>query len=144
MAVNSCWSKVRSFWGIANTIAGRLRLAGWEAAVEVAEGVLRIEPFNPLLRTEAYRLLGAAHFALRHLGEACEAAGCAAAEAAGARYAWLEMVSLADLLRYCEAGESGFGRRRSMPMLPRRLKAVAGRLTASKEQLVGVLGQGVL
>ena len=43
---------------------GGERLGDWAAAVEVAEGVLAIEAFNPLLRTEALRLLGRAHDAL--------------------------------------------------------------------------------
>ena len=34
------------------------RLGDWAVAVEVAESVLSIERFNPLLRTEAHRLLG--------------------------------------------------------------------------------------
>jgi hypothetical protein len=61
------------------------RLGGWEAAVEVAEGVLRIEQFISLLRTEACRLLGRALAALERRAAACEAAERAAAEAAKAR-----------------------------------------------------------
>jgi hypothetical protein len=82
------------------------RLGGWEATAEVAEGVLRIEQFNPWLRTEACRLLGCAHAALGQRAVACESAERAVAEAAKARYAWLEMVSLADLLRWSEASEA--------------------------------------
>jgi hypothetical protein len=83
------------------------RLGGWEAAAEVAEGVLRLEQFNPLLRTEACRLLGCAHAALGQRAAACEAAERAVAEAGKARYAWLvEMVSLADLLRWSQTSEA--------------------------------------
>jgi hypothetical protein len=112
------------------------RLGGWEAAVEVAEGVLRIEQFNPLLRTEACRLLGCAQAALGQRVAACEAAEGAAAEAAKARYAWLETTSLADLLRWSEGSEAEGVRS--------RVRAVAGRLVASADDLVGVVGEGVL
>jgi hypothetical protein len=113
------------------------RLGGLEAAAEVAEGVLRIEQFNPLLRTEAYRLLGGAHATLGQRAAACEAAERAVAEAAKARYTWLEMVSVADLLRWSGASE--------VEKVRSRLRAVAGRLDASAdEELVGVVGEGVL
>ena len=36
------------------------RLGRWDLTVEVAEGVLQIKEFCPLLRTEAWRLLGRA------------------------------------------------------------------------------------
>ena len=82
------------------------RLGGWEVTVEVAEGVLSTEQFNPLLRTEALRLLGRAHAALGRRGDACAAAERAVAEAAGARYVWLELVSLRDLLEWSEDADA--------------------------------------
>ena len=81
------------------------RLGGWEAAIEVVEGVLRIEQFNALVRTEAYRLLGRAHHALGDGAAACEAGEKAVAEAARAKYAWLEMMALRDMLSWCAASE---------------------------------------
>ena len=48
-------------------LLGRLhgeRLGQWATTVEITEGVLAIERFNPLLRAEAHRLLGRAHMAL--------------------------------------------------------------------------------
>ena len=42
--------------------------------MEVAEGVLRIEAFNPLLRTEAWRLLGRARAELGERAAAWEGA----------------------------------------------------------------------
>ena len=96
------------------------RLGDWKAAEEVAHGVLAIEEFNPLLRTEALRLLGRARAELGERAASCEAADDAAAEAAGAKYAWLELMSLRDLLRWCDAGDATDVRR--------RLDAVAGRV----------------
>ena len=57
-------------------------------------------------------------------------------EAARARYAWLEMLSLRDLLRWCGEGDAAGVRL--------RLSGVAGRLVASPEELSGVVGEGVL
>ncbi len=112
------------------------RLSKWDAAAEVAEGVLRIELFQPMVRTEAYRLLGCAHAALGRRTAACEAAERAATEAAKARYAWLELLSLVDLLRWSEAPE--------VEGVRNRVRSVAGRLAASAEQLAEVVGEGVL
>ena len=111
-------------------------LGDWKAAAEVAEGVLNIEEFQPLLRTEAHRLLGRAKAELGDKVAACEAAERAATQAAGAKHVWLEMLSIRDLLRWCEAGEAEGVRS--------RLRGVAGRLAASAEELAGVLGEGVL
>ena len=97
---------------------------------------LRIEEFHPLLRTEACRLLGRAHHALGSRAAACEAAEKAVAAAAKAKYIWLEMMGLRDLLSWCGAGEAEAVRS--------RLQAVARRLAASKEELIGVLGESVL
>ena len=113
------------------------RLSNWEAAAEVAEGVLGIEQFQPLLRTEAHRLLGRAKAALGKRAEACAAAERAAAEAAGAQYVWLEMMALADLLKWTAQGEAAEAVRA-------RLRGVAGRLAASTEELASLLGKGVL
>ena len=112
------------------------RLGDWAVTVEVAEGVLRIEQFNPRLRTEALRLLGRARAALGDRAAACTAAERAAAEAAGAKYVWLEMLSLCDLLKWCEAGEADGVRA--------RLRAMVSRMTATREELAGVLGEDVL
>ena len=51
-----------------------------------------------------------------------------AAEAAGARYVWLELQSLRDLLRWGEA-DAAEGVRA-------RLRGVAGRVVASAEEVV--------
>lgn len=113
------------------------RLGDWKATADVAGGVLCIEQFNPLLRTEAYRLLGRAKAALGERALACMAAECAATEAAGAKYVWLEMLSLRDLLRWCELSEADNVRV--------RLRGVVGRVAATDEELMGVLGdEGVL
>ena len=112
------------------------RLGEWAASVEVAEGVLAIEQWHPVLRTEAARLLGRAHAALGAHAAACEAAKSAVKEAAKAKYAWFEMLALADLLKWCAEGEAEGVRA--------RLRGVAERQAASKEELEGVLGEGVL
>ena len=98
--------------------------------------MLAIEEFNPLLRVQALRLLGRAKAELGEGTAACEAAERAVAEAARARYAWLQMLALADLLGWCDASEGEAVRA--------RLCSVAGQMVASKEELVGVLGEGVL
>ena len=110
------------------------RLGDWSSCAEIAKGVLSIEPFNPLLRAEATRLLGRAHFALGAQAAACEAAERAAAEAAKAKYGWFEMLALADLVKWSEAGEKEGVRV--------RLRSVTERLVASEEELAEVLGEG--
>ena len=106
------------------------RLGEWAAAAEVAEGVLAIEAFNPLLRTEALRLLGRALAEGGDRAGARDAAERAAAEAAGARYAWLEAVSLRDAVRWCAtADEEG---------VRGRLRGTIRRLAASAEEVEGV------
>ena len=112
------------------------RLGDWSAAAEVAEGMLMIEPFQPAIRTEALRLLGRARHALGAQAAACGAAEGAVVEAVKAKYAWFEMMALADLLKWCEAGEAEGVRE--------RLRGVAARLAATPEELVEVLGEGVL
>ena len=112
------------------------RLGRWEDTAEVAEGVLRIEEFNPLLRTEAHRLLGRARAELGQRAAACEAAEQAVAEAAKARYVFLEVLSLRDLVRWCEAGAAEGVRS--------RLRAATGRMTATAEEVAAVLGERVL
>ena len=52
--------------------------------------------------SEAYRLLGRAKAELGERQAACDAAERAVAQAAGAQYAWLEMLSLLDLLSWSE------------------------------------------
>lgn len=67
------------------------RLGDWDAAGEVAAGVLLIEAYNPLLRIQAYRLLARAMAEREERAAACEASERAAAEAARARYVWFEI-----------------------------------------------------
>ena len=98
--------------------------------------MLAIEAFNPVLRTEALRLLGRAKAQAGDRAAAYEAAERAAAEAAGAGYVWFEMRSLGDALRWCAEGEAEGVRS--------RLRGVVGRLAATEEELTGVLGEGVL
>jgi len=107
------------------------RLQAWPTAIEVAEGVLGVERFNPLLRTEAHRLLGHAHAALGEHKAACAAAERAVAEAAGGRYLWLEMLALRDLSRWSEAVEAESVRL--------RLEEVVTRMAASRQELADVL-----
>ena len=57
-------------------------------------------------------------------------------EALKAKYIWLEMMGLRDLLSWCEAGEADGVRS--------RLRAVARRLAASNEKLISVLGESML
>ena len=103
------------------------RLGAWDVAADVAEGVLSIESFHPLLRIEAHRLLGRAHAAQGRAGMAREAAERAADEAADARYAWLEAMSLGDALKWCGASEA--------QDIRKRLRGVAARLSASLKEL---------
>ena len=104
--------------------------------IVVAQGVLRIEAFSPLVRTEACRLLGRAYHTLGDFGAACEAAEKAVVEAQRAKYAWLELMALRDWLSWCKAAEA--------EPVREQLRGVAGRLVASQEELAGVLGEGVL
>lgn len=110
------------------------RLGDWGAVVEVAEGVLTIEAFNCTVRAEACRLLGRAYHALGGRVAACEAAEKAVAEAARAKYAWLEMMALRDLLSWCEAAEAEAVRS--------RLRGVTAQLAVSEEDLIEVLRKG--
>ena len=57
-------------------------------------------------------------------------------EAAKARYVWFEMLALADLLKWCAAGEAADVRS--------RLRGVASRLASSKAELAGVIDEGAL
>ena len=93
------------------------RLGGWAVAAEVAAGMVAIEAFQPLVRTEAYRLLGRAR-----------------AECAG--YVWLEMRALGDALRWCGDGD-GEG-------LRVRLRGVVGRMAATVEVAARFHGGGIL
>ena len=102
----------------------------------MAEGVLHIEHFQTLLRTEELRLLGRAHAELGDNAAACEVTERAVAEAVGAKYIWLQMLSLRDLLRWCTAGE--------VEGVRARLRAVVGQLAASAEEVASVLGEGVM
>ena len=131
------------FWATANHPAllcarlhGERAVGGWEAAAEVADGVLRIEAFNKGLRTEALRLLGRAHAELGKRALAAETALLAAAEAAGAQLGWLEMLALRDALQWCVDGDRQGVRS--------RLRGVTARLAASEEELSSMLGEGIL
>ena len=109
------------------------RLASWDVAAEVAEGVLAIEEFQPLLRIEAFRLLGRARSELGDRAAACDAAERACVEAVRAKYVWLEMRSLNDLLQWCTESDEA-------ESVQLRLQEVVGRMAVSKEELAGVLG----
>ena len=109
------------------------RLGDWTAAAEVAEFVLAVESFNPAVRTEAHRLLGRARAALGQHLAAREAAEAAIDEAAKAKYVWLEMLALRDLLEWSEVGE--------VESVRARLGGVLRRV-ATAEELDGVLGEG--
>ena len=61
------------------------RLGEWAVVVVTAKALLRIEHFNPVLRTEAFRLLARAQAELGRRKAACEAHERAIAEAARAR-----------------------------------------------------------
>ena len=112
------------------------RLGEWEAAAEVAEGVLGIEPFNPWVRIEAHRLLGRGQAALGRRSEAFESVERAAAEAVGARCVWFEFLSLRDALKWCGPSDA--------PGVRSRLAEVLGRLKATEEELAGVVGEAVM
>jgi hypothetical protein len=82
------------------------RLGDWALVEDIAQGYLGIEEFAASTRVEAYRLLGRAFAQRGQHKAACQAAEKASAEAAQARYVWLEMLSLRDLLEWHEAGLS--------------------------------------
>ena len=113
------------------------RLGAWESTAEVAESVLRFEQFNEMTRSPAHRLLGRARAALGQAAAAREAAESAVAGAATAGYVWLEMLALRDLLEYTEAADEKEGVRK-------RLRGVLGRVAASPEDLMRVLGKEVM
>ena len=104
----------------------------------MSEGILRIEKFNPLLRIEAHRLQGRSCASLGRSADACAAAERAVAEAAAAKYVWLEWLSLKDLLAWCEASEREEVRS--------RLHHAAERMAAPSDELelVEALGEGIL
>ena len=103
------------------------RLGDWAAAIEVAEGVLGLEQFQPLLRAEAHRLLGRAHAALGNKAEAKGAVERALPEFKAGQYVWLERMALRDLERVCEAAEA--------KEVQARLQGVEERMSASVAQL---------
>ena len=110
------------------------RLGAWALTEEVAQGVLQIEEFAAPTRVEAHRLLGRARAALGRREAACEAAEAAVAEAAAARYVWLEMLSLRDLLAWSDAEAAARNARSRLARAARRVKAppasVRARLSA--------------
>ena len=101
------------------------RLGAWDEAAEVAEGVLRIESFHPMLRIEALRLLGSAHASAGRMGAACEAGERAASEAAAASYVWMELLALRDVLRWSSGADAA--------AVQSRQRAVASRVAPSPE-----------
>jgi hypothetical protein len=114
------------------------RLGDWKVTVKVAEALLHVEEFNPLLRCEAWRLLGRAKDALGDRTSACEAVERAAAEAAAARFGWLEMLSLRDMLHWTEAETA------AAQDVQSRLRAVhgtvRGKLVSSAEDIGVAMG----
>ena len=113
------------------------RLGEWSITAEVVAAVLRFEPFAPLLRTEAFRLLGRAHAALGDRAAACEHAESAAYEAAKAGYRWLEMLALRDL---CLAWDEGSDKAAAAT----RLRGVVAQLVTAPDELAVVLGKELL
>jgi hypothetical protein len=111
------------------------RLGAWDVAEAVASKLLEVEEFNPLCRVEAGRLLCRARASLGRREGACEAASRAADEAATTGLRWLEMLALRDWLRYGGADVDG--------SVWTRLEGVMGRLTASNEELMSVLGEDI-
>ena len=99
------------------------RLGDWAAATRVAEGVLDIEQLNPMLRSEAQRLLARAHAALGDKVEACRAVERAVADAKLGRYIWIEMLATRDLAQLCDAGD--------VKAAKERLESVKGRMAGS-------------
>ena len=112
------------------------RLGAWEAAAEVAEGVLELTPFNRLVRVEALRLLARCHGAAGERAAACEALERAVGEAQRAGYVWMELVVLLDLLERVEAGGSAADDVRA------RLRRCSGAMRATPAELATVVGGG--
>ena len=110
------------------------RLGDWAVAVEL-EGVLAIESCTPFSVSRRSGCSGV--HALGERQAACAAAEKARAEAVGAKYVWLEMKAMRDLLLWCEEGE--------VEGMRSRLRDVAGRMAVSSTgELARVLGGGVL
>jgi len=136
IAEYECGWRAHSFGGTMGPLLfARLhgeRLGDWAAAAQVAEGVLALESFQPLLRSEAHRLLGRARMALGERADARKAVESAVSEAKAARYIWLEMLATRQLARLCEqeAGEA--------EAMQARVLDVEGRMEASPAELAQV------
>ena len=115
------------------------RLGDWSVAVAVATRLVQLEPFNPLLRTEALRLLCKAQRHLREYGAACDAAERAASDAAHAGCHWLEMLALRDLLRCRRLADRGRGAEEAA--LWSQLVRCVERLRATPEELAPLMGE---
>jgi hypothetical protein len=111
------------------------RLGAWDVAEAVASKLLEVEEFNPLCRVEAGRLLCRARASLGRREGACEAALCAADEAARTGCRWLEMLALRDWVRYGGDGVGG--------SVWCRLEGVMRQLAATSEELMSVLGEDI-
>jgi hypothetical protein len=127
------------------------RLDAWDAASQVSSRVLQVEEYNVAIRHQALCLLGRAHAACGRRNEACRAATQAADDAARARFPWLEMLAVRDLLRYQQdKGPYGSGggsvecemKGEAAGVWP-RLVRVTRSLAASPQELAGVLGEEV-
>ena len=122
------------------------RLGDWKSAEEVARGLLEITvdvPMQPLVRIEALRLLSRATLALAEGGEGAAAAAAAASlaaleqaveEAGAVGYTWMELLALRDM---CGVRAASSEQREEAT---RRLEETMGRLAASREEVVAVLG----
>jgi len=107
-------------------------LGYWDTTLQVINSVLQVESHNALLRTEAYRLAGTAYDMIGNRKAAYNAAQNALKEAARARYAWLEMLAIREMLRYCDAQDS--------VSIRSQLAAVDERISATKQEVQACLG----
>jgi hypothetical protein len=107
------------------------RLGRWEAARDLAAGLLCNEDFQPLMRTEAYRQMGCALAALQDSAAANQAAWDALAEAKKGGYVWLQMLSLHDVLRCCGQADEADARS--------QLDAVMQELSAPPDEVEAIV-----
>ena len=75
------------------------RLAQWEVAAEIAEGLTQ-RLLQPLIRIEAWRLLARARASLTGSSDAHAPLLCAIAEASSAGYVWLELLATRELYTF--------------------------------------------
>ena len=102
----------------------------------MAAGVLRIpsNAFNPLVRIEAYRLLGRSHVSLGRPQAAFEAAERAVAVAAEVGFVWMELLVTLDMLRWARASSMA----REAAAYRTRLDGVVQRVQATPEELASL------